>query len=359
MEPQEDAMLRSRLSLCVNDRHPEPFTTLPWCIRDRRERFLLLAALGGLIWSAPTLSGQTNGSSSEDQRANSQVQICDGLKNSNPHQLSLGPNKEQSTDTEAGTTEQQSSSQSSSESTYKNLNLPQDNLSSSATQDQELICKRKKSGTELGLTHDPSPPSVQAAAPEPLPIIPTVSYANGMLTINAQNVPLRDVIDAIRVRAGIFVEFPAEPIEHRVFDHVGPAPLRDALTQLLYGSGLNYAIQTSSQDPQNVTRLILSSQPHLASAGSQQHANQPVVDQAETPVLYGAGGFANESPGEPSQPIPPANQPTPTASSVAGVPANFNLQQAAAASGKTPGQILDELQKHQLQVLDEQSPPPQ
>jgi hypothetical protein len=357
MEPQEDAMLRSRLSLSMNDRHPEPFITLPRCIRGCRERFLLLAALGGLIWSAPTLSGQSNGSSSEDQRANSQVQICDGLKH-NPHQLSLGLNKEESTNTEANTTEQQSVSQSSSESTDKNLNLPQDHLSSSATQEQELICKRKRSGAELALPRDPSPPSGPSAALEPLPTIPTVSYANGMLTINAQNVPLREVIDGIRVRAGIFVEFPAEPMEHRVFDHVGPAPLRDALIQLLYGSGLNYAIQTSSQDPQNVTKLILSSQPHLASAGSQQRANQPVVDQPETPALYGAG-FANESPGEPSQPIPPANQPAPTASNVIGVPPGFNVQQAATASGKTPGQILDDLQKHQLQVLDEQNPPPQ
>src|ERR1700722_14730089 len=105
LEPQEDAMLRSRLSLCANDRHPAPFT-LPECIRGCSERFLLLAALGILIWSAPTLSGQTNASSSEDQRANSQVQICDGLKNSNSHQLSLGLNKEQPTNTEGSITEE-------------------------------------------------------------------------------------------------------------------------------------------------------------------------------------------------------------------------------------------------------------
>jgi hypothetical protein len=42
---------------------------------------------------------------------------------------------------------------------------------------------------------------------------------------------------------------------------------------------------------------------------------------------------------------------------VVGVPAGFNVRQAAAESGKTTGQILDELQKQQQQVLDAQAPP--
>jgi hypothetical protein len=37
------------------------------------------------------------------------------------------------------------------------------------------------------------------------------------------------------------------------------------------------------------------------------------------------------------------------------VPNGVNIQQLAAQSGKSTGQILDELQKHQLQVLDDQA----
>jgi hypothetical protein len=39
-------------------------------------------------------------------------------------------------------------------------------------------------------------------------------------------------------------------------------------------------------------------------------------------------------------------------------PVNSKIQQAATASGKTPGQILDEMQKKQLQQLDEQAAQP-
>jgi hypothetical protein len=50
--------------------------------------------------------------------------------------------------------------------------------------------------------------------------------------------------------------------------------------------------------------------------------------------------------------------PVPVANPLIGIPAGFNVQQAATASGKTPGQILDELQKQQMQALDSQNPQP-
>jgi hypothetical protein len=37
------------------------------------------------------------------------------------------------------------------------------------------------------------------------------------------------------------------------------------------------------------------------------------------------------------------------------VPTGINVQKLASESGKTPGQILDELQKHQQQMLDDQA----
>jgi hypothetical protein len=37
------------------------------------------------------------------------------------------------------------------------------------------------------------------------------------------------------------------------------------------------------------------------------------------------------------------------------VPAGVNIQQLAAQENKSPGQVLDELQKRQLEVLDQQA----
>ena len=314
------------------------------------EHFLLLASFGALIASASCVSGQTDDSSGAGRHANPQAKICDGQKQSDAHRLSLAIAMVQASDEGMSAPEQQSASQVNSESTSKDVGLQEVQRSSSAKQEQEPLCKKTKSAGEPGQTDHYLPKTSQAGDPEAVPKVPTVSYADGRLSINAQNVRLGDVIEAIRVRVGISVEFPPEAMDDRVFDHVGPAPVRDALTQLLYGSGFNYVIQTSSQDPQIVTKLVLSAQPRVANAVSPQRASQPVPEQEVNQALYGGTGFNPDTQAEPIQPVA-------TAPSQIGIPTGFNVQQAATASGKTPGQILDELQKRQLQVLDDQSPP--
>jgi len=331
-------MLRSRSLLCADD-------TLP-TLSILSEHFVLLVALGVLIASPPPVSGQTDNPSDSSKQAIPQAQICDGLKQSDPHRLSLSMAKSQSSDDGPSVAEQQPASQGSSEVLGEDVRLPEVTNSSRVTQEEALRCK-KKSMTEPMRPDDPLPQTNQSAQPAETPIVPTVSYAGGELTIHAENVPLRDVLEAIQARAGIVVEFPQEAMEDSVFDHVGPAPVQDALAQLLYGSGYNYVIQTSSQDPQIVTKLVLSAQTHVASTSPPQHASPPKNEQADNQALYGNNAQVA------IEPIPPV----PAASTLIGIPTGFNVQQAATTSGKTPGQILDELQKHQLQVLDDQSPP--
>lgn len=340
-------MLRSISLLSVDDRHQIP-TFLTAQIRLGCGHFLLPASFGMLIALAPCASGQADNSSGSGQYTNSQPQICDGQKFSDTHPLSLAIAKPRPTDAEMSVAEQQSASQGSSESISADVSLPEVQRSSSAKQEQELLCKKTKNASEPGRSDDQLPQNKQAADPEAVPQTLNVSYAGGELTINAWNVPLGDVIEAIRVRAGIAVELPSEAMDDRVFDRVGPAPLRDALTKLLYGSGSNYVIQTSSQDPQIVTKLILSGQPRVASSGPPQHANQPAAHQADNEALLDGTGLNNE--------VPIPIQPVPTPSALQGIPVGFNVQQAATAAGKTPGQILDELQKRQNQMLDDQVP---
>jgi hypothetical protein len=338
LEPQEDAMLRSRSLLCADDTLATPSTLY--------EHFVLLAALGVLIASPPPVSGQTDNPSESSKQANPQAQICDGLRQGDPHLPSLSIAKPHSPDDGPSVAEQQSAPQSSSEPTGEAVQLPEIKSSSRVTQEEVLRCA-KPNMTKPVQPDDPSPETDQSPQPARTPTIPIVSYAGGELTIHAENVPLRDVLEAIQARAGITVEFPQEAMEDSVFDHVGPVPAQAALAQLLYGSGYNYVIQTSSQDPQVVTKLVLSAQTHVASASPPQHPIPPKNEQADNQALYGNNTQVA------IEPIPPV----PAASTLIGIPTGFNVQQAATTSGKTPGQILDELQKHQLQVLDDQSPP--
>jgi hypothetical protein len=340
LEPQEDAMLRSRSLLCADDTLPTPSIL--------SEHFFLLVAMGALIASPASVSGQTDNPSDGSKQADPQAQICDGLKQSDPHHLSLSMAKPQSPKEGPSVAEQQSALQGSSELTGEAVRLPEITSSSRITQEEVLRCK--KNTTEPVRPDDPLPQTNQSSEPAGNLTGPTVSYIGGELTIHAENVRLRDVLEAIQARAGIAVEFPSEAMDDFVFDHVGPAPVQDALAQLLYGSGYNYVIQTSSQDPQIVTKLVLSAQTRVASTSPPRHAGPPKNEQADNQALYGGAGYNTQVAIEPIPPVP-------AASTLIGIPPGFNVQQAATTSGKTPGQILDELQKHQLQVLDDQSPP--
>jgi hypothetical protein len=356
LEPQEDAMPLSLVLMSVDGARPAPFH-LPEHISRGCAQFLLCAAFGVLVASPPFLRAQSADPPESSNSVSSKTGICEEHKQDSQQQLSLAAIKSKSSDQEMSTAGGQSSSQDSTELMNKDRSLPELQHSSSAAQ-QEPLCTKTRSGAEPEPSAGPSSESQPATVPVESPDVPTVSYADGNLTVNARNARMGDVIEAIRVRTGISVEFPPEGMGARVFDHVGPAPLRVVLMELLYGSGFNYIISTSSKDPQTVTRLILSAQAHGVSTGATQQASQPVAEQAEGPSAYGAAGFRNETPTEDAvQPIPAA--PISAPSSVTGVPAGFNVQQAAAAAQKTPGQILDELQKRQLQMLDDQTPPPQ
>ncbi len=346
-------MLRSRWMSAANDR-----TLLPFREHSRlgREGLVLLAALGAIVASAPSLRAQSETAPGSDSPAATQPQICDGLKESGNPSLSLTLPKANPTEDGQEAATQPSPGQASEESPNRRLTIPGVNSSTAVPPVEGLLCRKKPKESEPARDLAPSSGSSQPVDEEPGTPPPTVSYTNGELTIHANNQRLGDVIEAIRTSVGLSVVLPAEPLDNRVFDRVGPAPLRDALTQFLYGSGLNYVIQTSSGDPQKVTRLILSSQTQLASAGPPQNGSHPAVNPVEGPALYGGAGFASETPGEPVDPVPVPAQPSVAATNVPGVPAGFNLQQAATASGKTTGQILDELQKAQLQTLDAQAP---
>jgi hypothetical protein len=172
--------------------------------------------------------------------------------------------------------------------------------------------------------------------------------SGGGLTIRANGQDLASVLDAIRSVTGITVEVPAASAPEPVFLNLGPLSTRDALMALFDGTKYNYAIMGSNV----VTRVILSERRSPAAASLVASALS--VSPGPQPELYGGQGVqpdAEAQNAEPAMPLPP---PTPPAVAPSSVPTGINIQQLAAQSNKTPGQVLDELQKRQLQVLDDQ-----
>lgn len=323
------------------------------------EHIVLVAGFVAIIASVSSVCAQPGSQDSSNPQNNSHAQICDQPKNGDKRDLSLATTGSQSSDLETSSADEQSASQSVTESGGTDLNLPKPSQSVSATEKQELLCKRSThrpaSVQPVQPTTGDQPPTVQQRTA----VGPVVTYTNGQLTIDPKNARLGEVMEAIQARTGLYVEYPAQEMSERVFDHVGPVSVREALMQLLYGSGFNYIFQTSSSDPQVVNKLFLSARTSSRSAGGAQRAIEALDEQGEHQSVY--GGFTNEAPPEEIQEAKPPSPPAKSAidaSTVPGIPAGFNLQQAAAESHKTTAQILDEMQKRQLELLDAQAPPP-
>ena len=84
-----------------------------------------------------------------------------------------------------------------------------------------------------------------------------VTYANGQLTINAENLTLAALLKLIAEKTGAVIDLPPGTGHERIFEHAGPGKPNDVLTQLLNGSHFNFVIVNSPQDPNAVAQVLL------------------------------------------------------------------------------------------------------
>ena len=183
----------------------------------------------------------------------------------------------------------------------------------------------------------PLPSGTQGPVPQvPLDAIPAVapqvSYENGLLTIVAPNSTLGDILRGVRKHTSAEIEIPSTANE-RVVTHLGPAPAREVMAELLNGSRFNYILLGAPDNANTLVRVVLvaktpdtpTSQPGVASAAAAvPDPNAEVPDES-------VDDTADQSAAEAEQP-PPADQP--------GV--------------KTPQQLLQEMQQRQLQMQQQQ-----
>jgi len=117
-----------------------------------------------------------------------------------------------------------------------------------------------------------------------------ISWDGRLLTIDAENSTLSDILLGIRARTGASIEMPGSTSAERVALHVGPAPIREVLSSLLYGTNFNYVIQASEDDESGLGKVILISRDG-GDAGDDSTAGEVRADRSVRLMPgYGAPG---------------------------------------------------------------------
>jgi len=100
----------------------------------------------------------------------------------------------------------------------------------------------------------PSPASVEETT---LPVPPSVKWDGKLLTVDAENSALSDVLIAIRDRTGAMLELSGDPARERVFVHLGPGSAREIISDLLYGTQFDYIVLASDDDPDALRSVVV------------------------------------------------------------------------------------------------------
>jgi hypothetical protein len=112
------------------------------------------------------------------------------------------------------------------------------------------------------VTLEPGNSDSSAAAAAPVPVEnpvkpPTISWDGKELTIDADNSTLSEILLGIRARTGASIDMPPSTNAEKVFVHLGPAPIREVLSSLLYGTDFDYVIQASDTDERGLRSVTL------------------------------------------------------------------------------------------------------
>jgi hypothetical protein len=103
-----------------------------------------------------------------------------------------------------------------------------------------------------------APPPPPVLTPEEMPArAPEVAWDGTLLTINAENSTLSDILTAVHTSTGATIDMPPGSGSERIAVRLGPAPVREVLSSLLYGSNFDYIIQASSTNENGIQSVIL------------------------------------------------------------------------------------------------------
>lgn len=97
------------------------------------------------------------------------------------------------------------------------------------------------------------------------------------LTISANNSTLASILAEVQKCISEPIVIPEGAGNDRFFDTIGPGPIRKVLASLLDATGLNFVIESSDSDPQNIQTVVLM-------ARSETATTDTAADHALTPA---------------------------------------------------------------------------
>jgi len=120
--------------------------------------------------------------------------------------------------------------------------------------------------------------------PEPsTPKAPQVTFQDDELTINAENSRLSDVLASIRLCTGADLDIPVSASNERVWVRLGPGPARKIISTLLSNTNLDYVIQASDTDSEQVRSILLTPKTKNGSAPLGDHNASPYTTASRIP----------------------------------------------------------------------------
>ena len=152
----------------------------------------------------------------------------------------------------------------------------------------------------------PAPDSHPVVTPQPVvnstpsrEATATVHYAQGQLTVSAQNASLGMVLKLISAKTGAVIDLAPELQNEPVIAQIGPSAVREVLTGLLDSPRIDYIIMGTGDAPGSLERIVVRTRQSFArTAMAGGRASQPRLQDAETEakleesVRPAAGGVA-------------------------------------------------------------------
>ena len=210
-----------------------------------------------------------------------------------------------------------------------------------------------------------------------------ITYEDGKLTIDADNVPLSEILSQVRKVLGADIVIPAGVADQRMWVQFGPGPARRILRDLLDVTDLDYVMQASDKDEDGVLSVSLSArakdfEPGLPAsstlAAAKRHPRSVVSNPAEysepeTHSVSEAAVASDSVASEPvaSEPVAPVSSPTPAETRAAAAASLQPSRDAAGPVSTAPlvgstEQMAQQLQnlyqrRRQLQVQQNQRSP--
>jgi guanyl-specific ribonuclease Sa len=149
---------------------------------------------------------------------------------------------------------------------------PSSGASATSSHPQKAHAHRKKTAPAV---ETPQPPPAPLTPEQMSPTPPQVTYQNGLLTIDARNSTLSQVLRAVQARTGAAVEMPSSAANERVMMQVGPGRARDVLNTLLNGSKFDYIILGMADNPGGVQKVVLITRQNAATAVNTAQSSVP------------------------------------------------------------------------------------